>query len=271
MAEARQALCRSGSLVRAGPVFLSVIFLLGSILTPLSSVLADQVVIRDCADCPPMVAIPAGDLILDGGHRHPVHAFLIGQTEVTFDQWQACVADEACPGGQDDHGWGRGTRPIINITLAQARIYAQWLSRKTGRTYRLPSEDEWEWAARGGTRTRFWWGDSVGSGHANCRHCGAAPWGGRQSAPVASFAANPYGLFDTAGNVWEWTRTCWGKDRLAEGREKAEQESCRAYVAKGGAWYYIARQSESASRSRQSAGLWSYTVGFRVAAEGTSR
>jgi formylglycine-generating enzyme required for sulfatase activity len=207
-----------------------------------------------------MVVIPSGTLHPAGLPPRPVAAFLLGQSEVTFDQWAACVTDGACRGGQDDHGWGRGKRPIINITFADVHAYLAWLSAKTGRTYRLPSEDEWEWAARGGTESEYWWGSTVGEGHANCRHCGT-PWGGAMSAPVGSLPANPYGLFDTAGNVWEWTATCWSKKR-----EAPPPKTCREQVIKGGAWYYIPQQSRPVARARQSATSWSYTVGLRVAA-----
>lgn len=224
--------------------------------------------IQDCPDCPVLVPIPGGTLTpteVRGGAKlppRPIAPFLIGQTEVTFDQWAACVADGACRGVLDDHGWGRGQRPVINIAWADVQAYLGWLSAKAGRVYRLPSEDEWEWAARGGTATAYWWGEAVGEGKANCRHCGSPPWDGLMSAPVKSFPPNPYGLYDSAGNVWEWTSTCWTRKRAAP-----PPAACGERVIKGGAWYYIPQQSRPTARARQVASAWSYTVGLRVAAE----
>lgn len=217
--------------------------------------------VQDCPDCPVLVPVPGG--VLARGKAPPVQVapFLLGRTEVTFDQWQACVADAACRDGRGDHGWGRGTRPVINVTFEDASDYVLWLRHRTGRAYRLPEEDEWEWAARGGTVTAWWWGDTVGAGHANCRKCGTE-WSGRMSAPVASLPANPYGLHDMAGNVWEWTATCWSDDRA---RAPAGRD-CSRRVAKGGAWYYIPSQSRPDARAAHAVELRSYTVGFRVAA-----
>lgn len=232
---------------------------LGLVALALPAAAAEPV--RDCADCPLLMPIPGGVLRPEGAPPVRVEPFLMARTEVTFDQWDACVADGGCAGQKDDHGWGRGDRPVINVTFHDARDYVRWLARRTGRAYRLPTEDEWEWAARGGTATAYWWGDDVGQGHANCRKCGS-DWGGRMSAPVASFPANPYGLHDTAGNLWEWTTTCWAEDRAAP----PEERDCAYRAAKGGAWYYIPSQARPANRARHAETLRSYTVGFRVAA-----
>lgn len=237
--------------------------LLGALLAVAAPTLGQaEEIIQDCPTCPELVTIPAGILFPDDAPPRPISPFLMGKTEVTFDQWDACVHAKACKGGQDDHGWGRGTRPIINITYSDAMDYINWLNRTTPRTYRLPSEDEWEWAARGGTKTLYWWGDDPGEGWANCRHCGSQ-WGGHMTSPVGSFKPNPYGLYDTSGNVWEWTSTCWNKDRAAP----ASQQDCQQRSARGGAWYYIPQQARSNARARHALGMWSYTVGFRVAAE----
>jgi formylglycine-generating enzyme required for sulfatase activity len=198
---------------------------------------------RDCSQCPEMVMLPAG--------------FAIGRFEVTFDEWQACVAAGACRGDLDDHGWGRGRRPVINITWADAVGYARWLSGLTGRAYALPTEEEWEYAARAGTTTAYWWGDGVGQGNANCRQCGGA-WDGVSTAPVGSFAANPFDLYDMNGNVWEWTADCW-------------QGDCSRRAIRGGAWYYFGQMSKASARSGMEARQWSYTIGIRVIARGTPR
>jgi formylglycine-generating enzyme required for sulfatase activity len=189
-----------------------------------------------------MVVVPPGDL-----------AF--GRFAVTFDEWDACVAAGACRGGQDDHGWGKGRQPVINVTWADAKSYADWLSLVTGQSYALPSEAEFEAAARAGTTTTYWWGDTVGEGHANCRDCGG-PWAGHRAAPVGSFPANPYGLYDMAGNVWAWTADCWAAP--PEGAE------CRDRVIRGGSWYYYAIMTKTTARARNDGRQWSYNIGIRV-------
>lgn len=176
----------------------------------------------------------------------------ISRSEITFDQWQACVADRACPGGQDDHGWGRGTRPIINITWGQAQAYAAWLSKRLKQPCRLPTEAEWERAARAGTTTAYWWGDQPGTGHANCRDCNAQPIYG--SLPVGSYAANPWGLTDMNGNVWEWTADCG-------------DQSCNQKIIKGGSWYYYSANATAQARAKNDARLGSYNIGLRPVCE----
>ena len=197
---------------------------------------------RDCRNCPEMVEVPKPDGKL---------AFSV--TEITFDDWQVCVAAKGCPGGQDDHHWGRGTRPVINITFAQAMGYAAWLAKSTGKPYRLPTEAEWEFAARGGVSSDYWWGNEIGSNRANCRECGSQ-WSGISSAPVGSFPANPYGLYDMNGNVWGWTTDCW----------TGTGPACEQKVIRGGSWYYYAPMAKATSRARMSAKEWSYNVGIRV-------
>ncbi|WP_157879039.1 formylglycine-generating enzyme family protein [Pararhodospirillum photometricum] len=230
-------------------------------------------VFRDCPVCPEMISVPAGTFVMgEDGPRpetrpaHPVtldRPFALGRTEVTFDQWQACVAAGACPGGQDDHGWGRGSRPMINVTHADAQAYARWLSALTGHVYRLPLEAEWEYAARAGTTTPWWFGDTLSPGWVNCLHCVTEPWKDHASAPVASYPANPWGFFDMHGNVWEWVADCWTPDH----QTPAGPGPCRDGTIRGGAWYHIKAVSQSASRARNPLPVWSYIVGFRVLRE----
>jgi len=123
-----------------------------------------------------------------------------------------CVSDGGCGGYQpSDNGWGRGNRPVINVSWDDAQNYIQWLSHKTGKAYRLPSEQEWEIAARAGTTSDYYWGNDIGRNHANCDGCGSE-WDNKKTAPVGSFKPNAFGLYDMMGNVWEWTGTCrsWG-------------------------------------------------------------
>jgi formylglycine-generating enzyme required for sulfatase activity len=224
-----------------------------------------------CAGCPPMVVVGPGSFVMgdDGlpaerpAHRVAIErAFAIGRHEVTFDEWQKCVDDGACKGGIDDHGWGRGRRPVINVSWHDVDGFVRWLSAKSGRACRLPSEAEWEFAARAGTTTAFWWGDRVGDGKANCRDCVAGPprYG---SAEIGSFPANPWGLFDMNGNVWEWTNDCWTPSHDGA----ASAGSCQRRVIKGGAWYYYHSNARAAARAGNDARGGSYTIGFRPLCE----
>lgn len=207
-----------------------------------------------CPACPELATIPAAPPRI-------ARPFALTRTEITFDQWRACVADGVCRGGQDDHGWGRGRRPVINVSWGDAAAYAGWLGERLGRTCRLPTETEWEHAARAGTATAFWWGDQPGRGRANCRDClgETPPYGTR---PVASFAANPWGLYDMNGNVWEWTASC---SRPAADRDDGPQ--CQERVIKGGSWYYYSRMSRADSRAVNDSRQWSYNIGIRVLCE----
>jgi formylglycine-generating enzyme required for sulfatase activity len=126
---------------------------------------------------------------------------------VTFDEYDkfAKAAHRQLPG---DKGWGRGRRPVINVAWRDAVEYAQRLSAQAGKGYRLPTEAEWEYAARGGKETAYWWGKELVKGMANCKGCGSQ-WDAKETAPVGSFKPNPFGLYDTAGNVFEWVEDCW--------------------------------------------------------------
>ena len=107
--------------------------------------------------------------------------------------------------------WGRKTRPVINVSWNEAKAYAEWLTEVTGQSFRLPTEAEWEYAARAGSETHYWWGDDIrqdGRVWANCSDCGSE-WGGERTMTVGSFAANPFGLHDMHGNVWEWVEDDW--------------------------------------------------------------
>jgi formylglycine-generating enzyme required for sulfatase activity len=172
-------------------------------------------------------------------HRVTVRAFAMAKNDVTFDEWNACVADGGCDGyTPGDFGFGRGSRPVISVNWNDAQAYVTWLSRKTGKRYRLPSESEWEYAARGGTDTAYYWGDAIGEGHAVCNGCGSQ-WDKKSTAPVGTFAANPFGLFDMAGNVMQWTADCWHptyEGAPADGSAWMDG-GCSQHVVRGGNWF----------------------------------
>ena len=123
----------------------------------------------------------------------------VGKYEVTFAEWDTCVAGGGCSHKPKDLGWGRDRRPVIDVKWNNAQEYVKWLSRKTGKSYRLLFEAEWEYAARGGAKSEVF-----GKGNANCDGCGSR-WDNKRTAPVGSFRANGFGLHDMLGNVMEWT------------------------------------------------------------------
>jgi formylglycine-generating enzyme required for sulfatase activity len=231
---------------------------------------------RDCADCPEMLRIPSGSFLMgspakererdsweDPRHTVQVSAFAIGKYAVTFEEWDACVAASGCSTRPSDEGWGRGRRPVINVSWEHAQEYASWLSKKAGKTYRLPSEAEWEYAARAGTTTAYYWGDHIGTGHANCYGCGSR-WDYKQTAPVGSFDPNPWGLYDLLGNVYQWTQDCWHdsyRGAPTDGSAWTAGE-CLQRVVRGGSW----NDEPSFSRSAFRIGITGpfITVGFRV-------
>jgi formylglycine-generating enzyme required for sulfatase activity len=172
---------------------------------------------RECVkDCPEMVVLPRGSFSMGSSNRitsMPKHNVTIGQPfavakfELTFAEWDACAAVGACPQAADS-GKGRGTKPVINVSWTDAEKYVAWLSLMTGKPYRLLSEAEYEYAARGGTITAYYWGDQIGANNAHCFDCGSA-WANNAAAPVGKFPANSFGLYDMGGNVWEWVADCW--------------------------------------------------------------
>lgn len=197
---------------------------------------------QDCKYCPEMVVIPAGSFDMgspdheagrnvDEGpvHRVTLPSFAMSETEVTRAQFAVFVHETKHDLGDcwavNEYGWinpaGRSSdlavevsldnRPVSCVNWFDAQAYVQWLAKKTGKTYRLPTESEWEYAARAGTTTARYWGDDVGQNNANCSDCvhkwdaATNPWEGEQASPVASFKPNAFGLYDMLGNVWEWT------------------------------------------------------------------
>ena len=241
---------------------------------------------RDCAGCPEMVVVPSGSYRMgspaDEAERDadegPVRGvtigepFAVGRYEVTFAQWDACYRAGGCSHRPDDQGWGRGSRPVVDVSWLDAQAYVRWLSGEMGHSYRLPSEAEWEYAARAGTTTRYWWGDGIGRNRANCDGCGSA-WDARQTAPVGSFSANAFGLHDVHGNVWEWVQDCRDRNNyVGAPRDGSAHEwsGCDARGIRGGSWQSgtIPRYLRSANRGQHTAdsrsSLGAASVGFRV-------
>ena len=234
-------------------------------------------VFRDCSDCPELAWLPRGEIVMGealtrNGPQHPVridYPLAVGRFEVTFAEWDACVAARGCQRRPDDAGWGHGRQPVINVSWADAQQYVRWLSRKTGKRYRLLSEAEWEYAARGASLARYWWGNEIGNDNANCRGCGSQ-WDGRQAAPVGSFVPNPYGLHDMHGNVAEWVEDCYHDSyRDAPDDGSAWTAYCPGIVdhraVRGGAWQDATNATRSAAREFVASGHRDARTGFRVA------
>ena len=227
---------------------------------------------------PEMVSLPAGRFRMGclgsdevcSDRERPVRklsvaAFELGKTEVTFDQWDACFARGGCEHYPSDQGWGRGNRPVINVSWNDIQQYLAWLKKETGQTWRLPSEAEWEYAARARTETVYSWGDAVGKNRANCDGCGSQ-WDNKQTAPVGSFAANPWGLFDMHGNVWEWVRDCYGPYDSSKTDAKAVTGGeCKYRVLRGGSWNDYPWPTRAAFRDYFLPVIGIRFIGFRLA------
>lgn len=229
---------------------------------------------RDCAACPIMIALPAGSFSMgsnsDDPSEKPVHhvtigaPFAIGKYEVTVEQWNACVAANACPKLTPETNANKAA-PARDLSWDDAQQYVKWLSKATGKPYRLPTEAEWEYAVRGGTTTAYWWGDQMHKGNANCKDCGE-PWHKEGPEAGGSFAANPYGLYDMNGSVWEWTADCWHNSYQSapvDGRAW-ESPSCDMRVIRGGSWREGGGYMLSATRFKYSAGVRQSQDGLRV-------
>jgi formylglycine-generating enzyme required for sulfatase activity len=243
--------------------------------------------IQDCADCPEMVVVPAGRFMMGSPADEPeresnedpqrrvtiAKPFAVGKYAVTFAEWDACVANGGCGGYRPaDEGWGRGDHPVINVNWDDAKAYVTWLSRKTGKSYRLPSEVEWEYVARAGTTTPFWWGRSITPAQANYDG-GVKPYKGggkrggyrRKTVPVKSFTPNPWGLYQVHGNVYEWTEDCWDASYdLAPTNDSANTGNCKTRVVRGGSWYNSPRYLRAAFRNGLTTTDRVNLSGFRV-------
>jgi formylglycine-generating enzyme required for sulfatase activity len=231
--------------------------------------------LKDCDSCPLMVALypkpfTMGSNSSDPSER-PAHEvtlqtpFAIGKFELTVDQWKQCVKANVCPSIPSSAS-AAGNLPMRDVSWDEAQLYLKWLSTFSGKPYRLPTEAEWEYAARGGTTTKYWWGDKMKGGNSSCKGCGL-PWQESSPPPVGSFVANPFGLYDMEGSVWEWVADCWHpsyKGAPSDGSAWAEP-SCQARVIRGGSWREDSSYMLSTTRFKYDASVRQSQNGFRVA------
>ena len=241
---------------------------------------------RDCPDCPEMALLPKDRFRMGSPESEPgrqghetqrnvaiPRSFAAGRFAVTFSEWAACVADGGCGRySPSDEGWGRDDRPVINVSWNDANAYAAWLSKKTGKTYRLLSEAEREYATRAGEAAPFWWGSRISPEEANYDGGGAYGDGEKgqnrgKTVPVQSFASNPFGLYQVHGNVWEWTGDCWSAnhDGAPGDGSAADTGDCGRRVLKGGAWNSDPAALRAASRIGAAPDARASSYGFRVA------
>jgi formylglycine-generating enzyme required for sulfatase activity len=202
------------------------------------------------------------------------NSFAFGKYEVTYEQydyyvWQQDKDNPPVYPGNAPNENKRGLRAVVNVSWNDANAYLNWLSEKTGRNYRLPTEVEWEYAARAGTYTPYWWGNETEQAHANCNGCGSQ-WDNKFIAPVGSFPPNSFGLYDTAGNVWEWTCSNWQEEfDGSETRCAIDDQSSR--VVRGGSWDNSSDFMRSSVRAKYSSSSRLNNVGFRVVLAKKSR
>jgi len=237
---------------------------------------------RECAAaCPEMIVVPAGTFLmgLPAGEprrqafERPQHRvtiikpFAVAKFELTFRAWDECAAYGNCDAHVKDSGFGRGGQPVVNVTWDDARRYAAWLAKITGKPYRLLSEAEYEYAARAGTQTAYPWGDDIGKNNANCNGCGSR-WDNMQTAPVGSFPPNRFGLYDMVGNVYEWVEDCLHanyRGAPSNGAAWVGGGSCIGRMIRGGSWADDPIDLRSANRPWSPATVRRSFIGFRVA------
>lgn len=244
-------------------------------------------VFRECSAeqgndyCPQMIVVPAGSFMMgsqanDPGNqpseqpRHQVtigKPFAVSKYQLTFDEWDVCADYGDCPRGVTDSGWGRGSQPVLNVSWDDAQRYVAWLSKTTGKPYRLLTEAEYEYAARAGSVTLYPWGDHIGANNANCNGCDSR-WDNTQTAPVGSFHANGFGLFDMVGNLWEWVEDCVNENYQGaptDGSAWDKDGDCKNRIVRGGSWNNTPVNLRSANRVGTSRGFRDNLLGFRVA------
>jgi formylglycine-generating enzyme required for sulfatase activity/class 3 adenylate cyclase len=202
------------------------------------------------------------DITEKPAHQVTIKPFSISRYPISVREWNACSAAKACAfvaTGKDD-------APVTNISWADAKQFVAWLVATTQKAYRLPSEAEWEYAARGGTQTKYWWGDQMESGIANCKNCTEVA-AAEQPLKVGSFRPNPFGLYDMGGSVDQWVEDCWHKNYQGAPSDGSPwiEGDCVSHVIRSGSWKNDARYVRPANRDSYDTNVRYPTHGFRVA------
>ena len=280
-------------MIRAIAVFISFVLLAPAALAKDSRASADapQRNFRDCPNCPEMVMLPPGEFLMgspdsergrgkDEGPQHKVtfaKPFAAGKFEVTFAEWDACAAEGGCTQKPGDEGWGRGRHPVINVSWHDATEFVTWLSKKTGKPYRLLSEAEWEYAARGVTKatdpsTPYSTGATINVRQANYdgnfTYNGSPPGLYRQrTVDVGSLPHNAFGLYEMHGNVWEWVQDCYkpSYEGAPDDGSAVITKDCNLHILRGGAWNYYPKLLRSAYRYATAPEVRMNNAGLRVA------
>ena len=243
--------------------------------------------LRDCEACPELVVVPSGSFMMgspdsewgrfnnEGPQRQVTisEPFAVGVYEVTFGEWDACVNEGGCKGYQPHgEGWGRGGRPVINVSWDDARAYVTWLSQRTGKQYRLLSESEWEYVARAGTTEPFHTGETISADQAN--YDSSYTYGSGQkgryrgrTVQAGTFSPNAFGLHEVHGNVWEWTQDCWNENYTGAPTDSRAWETgeCEQRVLRGGSWGDVPWLLRSADRGKNEPDIRDPKIGFRIA------
>lgn len=291
--KARRWLVRGAAVACSLVLALLVVAGADRVLDPLpegyGAVREDQV-FRDCDVCPELLPIQPGSFTMGSEWvwrrryvrpaavpRHTVvlqRPFAVGRFEVTFDEWAACLEGGGCGGHiPDDQGWGRGRRPVVDVSWNDAQLYLDWLTRRTGASYRLLSEAEWEYVARGGATTPYPWGKYPSYEFANFgqEECCIGHEQGRDrflhTAPVGEFPPNRFGVYDVAGNVYEWVQDCFRyryDDAPGDGSAQI-RDGCEHRGIRGGAWYSDPGRVRASYRAFQTPDRRDRVIGFRVA------
>lgn len=246
-----------------------------SALPPVNEPVAN--IVRDCLQCPQLVLIPAGSFNMGSMEMFPFEGpvrrvtiskpFYVGQWEVTSEEWDACVTEGGCTYSPSRQGAGSGSLPVTNLDWNDTQQYLTWLTKKTGKTYRLPSESEWEYAARAGSTTTYPWGPKMEKSRANCSGCNDRA--SDNTIAVGSYPPNDFGIYDMAGNAAEWVEDCWNDSYRSAPTDGSAwtKPNCQERVLRGGSFNSDVRYVRSASRFKYDFDVRYYANGFRVVRE----
>ncbi|CAH1385521.1 formylglycine-generating enzyme family protein [Candidatus Nitrotoga sp. M5] len=234
-------------------------------------------VFRDGPDTPEMVVIPAGSYRMgEASNKHKVaiaRPFAVGKYPVTVADWKRFVVSGETAYSPADNGWAGDNLPVTNVNFLHAQAYVRWLSKQTGKSYRLLSEAEWEYACRAGSLTEYYWGDELGKNNCNCQDS-KSEWSCKRASPVGSFAPNGFGLYDMLGNVWEWVEDTWHDTYRGAPADGSAWSSGGAIstlsnqewrVLRGGSWIIDPRDARSAVRFMSDQSSRDSYTGFRIA------